>query len=138
MPRYAGSRKQVIQLPFFGPNLGNTNGTLLTDGTLGTQTYWMSRRGSIIGLSGSLNAALSTGTITPQVTIDGSLCPAFSSAALHVNQQAAYQTQKRDQDNYLFTAGQAIGLRYTSSDTVTPLTTDSIWLVDVLLDDLEY
>lgn len=137
---YLGSRKQVVQYAFFGPNLGNTNGTLFTDGTLGTQTYWMSRPGSIIGFSGSLNAALSTGTITAQVYIDGSAVPAFSNSAavLHVNQQAGYITHHANKDNHIFVAGQSLGLRYKSSDTVTPLTTDGIFLVDVLLEDIDY
>ena len=140
MPRYAGSRKQVVHHTFVGPNLSNTNGTLLSHGTLGVQTYWMPRRGSIIGVSGSLNAALTTGTLTIQAYIDGSAVPAFSSSGglLHLSQQAGFETVDSQKDNYRFNAGQSLGLRYTSSDTIAPLTTDGIFLLEVLLEDVDY
>ncbi len=140
MPRYAGSRKQVAHFMFVGPNLSATNGTLLSHGTLGAQTYWMPRRGSIIGVSGSLNAALTAGTLTVQAYIDGSAVPAFSAstALLHLSQQAGFTTVDKQKDSHTFIAGQSIGLRYISSDSVAPLTTDGIFLVEVLLEDVDY
>lgn len=141
MPQgYLKPRVFVDHLTFVGPNLGDTNGTLLSHGTLGVQTYWMPRRGSIIGVSGSLNAALTTGTLTMQAYIDGSAVPAFGSsgALLHVSQQAGLETVDEQKDNYRFSAGQSLGLRYTSTDTITPLTTDGIFLLEVLLEDVQF
>ena len=135
---YLTPRAFVQHYMFVGPNLTATNGTLLSHGTLGAQTYWMPRRGSIVGVSGSLNAALTAGTLTVQAYIDGSAVPAFSASAalLHLSQQAGFETVDSEKDNYRFTAGQSIGLRYTSSDSVAPLTTDGIFLLEVLLEDV--
>lgn len=135
---YLGSRKNYAQFHFVGANLTNTGGTLQFPGTLQVQQFWMPRKGSVIGFSGSLNASLSTGTLTFQPTIDGSLAPAFSSAPLHVNQQAAYETWDANKDNAIFTAGQSLGVSYTSSDTVTPLTVDGVFIIEVLLEDVNY
>lgn len=137
MPRYAENRKQRQEYVFIGPNLSSLGGTLQSHGTLGVQQYWMLRRGSVTGFSGSLNAALSTGTLTFQPTIDGSLAPTFDTAILHVNQQAAVQTKDAEGSNLIFTAGQALGISYTASDSLTPVTVDGIFIVEVLLDDIE-
>lgn len=132
---YLGSRKNFVHKQFYGANLTNTNGTLLA--TADNQTIWIPRNASIVGFSGSLNAALTTGTLTFQATIDGSLCPAFT-ANLHTNQQASYQHLDIHTDNYILTAGQSLGVRYTSSDTVNPTTTDGVFTVELLLDDVNY
>lgn len=132
---YLGSRKNFVHKQFYAANLGNTNGTLLA--TADNQTIWIPRNASIIGFSGSLNAALSTGTLTFQATIDGSLCPAFT-ANIHTNQTASYQHLDAYTDNYIIRAGQSLGVRYTSSDTVSATTTDGVFTVELLLEDVNY
>lgn len=132
---YLGSRKNVVHKDFIGTNLTNTNGTLLASAD--NQTYWIPRRASIIGFSGSLNAALTTGTLTFQATIDGSLSPAFT-AILHTNQTAAYQVLDANKDNFVLRAGQSLGVRYTSSDTVNATTLDGMFIVELLLEDVDY
>jgi hypothetical protein len=135
---YKGSRKIVETFPFVGANLTNVGGTLTFPGTLGSTSFWLHRRGSVIGFSGSLNAAMTTGTLTFQPVINGSLAPVFSDARFHVSSQANYQTLDANTDNYIFTAGQSLGLSYTSSDTVAPLTVDGIFIIEVLLEEAHY
>lgn len=135
---YLGSRKYVEQFHFIGANLTAVGGTLQFPGTLNAQEFWMHRRGSVIGFSGSLNAPLTNGTLTFQPTIDGSLAPAFTNARFHLSAQANYQTLDANTSNYIFTAGSALGVSYTSSDSVAPATVDGIFIVEVLLEDVDY
>ena len=132
------SRYYVQQYPFIGANLSANGGTLQFPGTLQAQEFWMPRRGSIIGFSGSLNAPLTAGTLTFQPTINGSLAPAFTNARLHVSSQAVYETKDGNTDNLIFTAGQAIGVSYTASDGVTPATVDGVFIIETLMQDVNY
>lgn len=134
-----GVTHNVVPFIFHLSNFSNTNGTLTTVNT-DTQNYWIGRKGSIIGMSGSLSAALTTGTLTITPYIDGSVGDA-ASKAFHTNQQAwtekydAFRTTGRRWNN---DNGHSLGLRYTSSDTVNPTTTDGVIIVEVLLEDVRY
>lgn len=133
---HVASTKTIEHYQFQLSNFSNTNGTLTT--TNGdVQEYWIPRKGSIIGVSGSLSGALTTGTLTITPYIDGSASAAVSKE-FHANQQAFVEhydarTQYR---TWADDTGHALGLRYTSSDTVNPTTTDGVLIVEVLLEDV--
>ncbi len=135
---YLGSRKNYAQFKFQLSNFSDTNGTLTTiNGD--NQTYWIPRKGSIIGVSGSLSAALTTGTLTLTPYIDGS-ASSIVAKPFHLSQQAfveQYEAGTRYR-NWKDDAGHSIGLRYTSSDTVNPTTLDGVVIVEVLLEDVNY
>ena len=141
MPRKAGSNKQVVPFVFGTLNYPNANGTLLAAAPLdvSAKEYVMTRRGSIIGMSGALSGALTTGTLTFQVTINGSLCPAFpDGGSLRTNQQRTYYVQDRDKANFTFVAGNRIGVHVAASDTINPTTAEVTVLIETLLDGIEY
>lgn len=134
-----GVTHNYVQYMFHLSNFSNTNGTLTTVNS-DVQNYWIPRKGSIVGISGSLSAALTTGTLTITPYIDGSVGDA-ATKAFHTNQQAwtekypAFKTVGRRWNN---DSGHSLGLRYTSSDTVNPTTTDGVLIVEVLLEDIRY
>lgn len=133
---HVASTKTIVPFIFQLSNFSNTNGTLTTTNS-DVQEYWIPRKGSIIGVSGSLSAALTTGTLTITPYIDGS-ASAIVSNAFHLSQQAFVErynarTQFR---SWKDDAGHALGLRYTSSDTVNPTTLDGVLIVEVLLEDV--
>lgn len=133
---HVASSKTIQHFLFQLSNFSNTNGTLTT--TNGdVQEYWIPRKGSIIGVSGSLSAALSTGTLTLTPYIDGSASVPVAKP-FHTNQQAFVEhydarTQYRQ---FVDDTGHALGLRYTSSDTVNPTSTDGVVIVEVLLEEV--
>lgn len=134
-----GVTNNVVQYVFQLANFSDTNGTLTTTLT-DVQNYWIGRKGSIIGVSGSLNAALTTGTLTLTPYIDGSVGTPVSKA-FHTNQRAfvehydAFSVPGRRWND---ATGHSLGLRYTSSDTVNPTTIDGVVIVEVLLEDVRY
>lgn len=134
-----GVTHNVIPLIFQLSNFSNTNGTLTTSNS-DVPNYWIGRKGSIIGVSGSLSAALSGGTLTLTPYIDGSVGEVVSKA-FHVNQQAFvehYDARSAVGRQWNNDNGHSLGLRYTSSDTVTPTTLDGVVIVEVLLEDVNY
>ena len=134
-----GITHNYVQYIFQLSNFSNTNGTLTTTNS-DVQNYWIPRKGSIVGISGSLSAALTTGTLTLTPYIDGSVGEA-ASKAFHTNQQVFTEKypafdkvgRRWNNDN-----GHSLGLRYTSSDTVNPTTLDGVVIVEVLLEDINY
>ncbi len=135
-----GSTYQVVQFPLVGTDYGNSNGTLHVPGESGIADYAAPAGGWIIGLSGATNADLTTGTITHQPTIDGSLCPAFDAdaALIYTGQQTAYHMQDAGEALYRFEAGERIGVAYQASDTLNPTTVDGAVMVIALLDEVRY
>jgi len=138
---HIGSTKQVVALPFHFWNIPDANGTLYTqvntNGTL--DEYTMPYAGSIIGVTGSLNAALTSGSLQFQSRINGSLAPAFdSSARLDLSAQTFAYTQGAQRNNLTFTAGQRVGLNFNKTGTVAPVTTDGQFLLVVLLEGVQY
>ena len=136
---HVGSTKNVLNLPFYLSDLANANGTLHT-GVTNVLKWTAPASGSIIGYSGYINAALTAGTITVHPTIDGSLCPAFSTpAALIVPEhEYGYVVQPARQVLYSFSAGAAIGGEFRASNTLDPETADGSFMILVLLEGVEY
>lgn len=139
MPQQIGGHtEQMVALPFIKTDFADANGTLNTPQATSLE-YVMPAAGSIIGITGALNAALSTGTLTFQATINGSLSPVWPDAAsLRTNQQRAYYMQDANKANFVFAAGQRVGVHVNASDTISATTTDGAFLVFVLLDNVRY
>jgi hypothetical protein len=138
---HIGSTKVFHALPFNEENFPNTAAGTLNAANGTAEDYYMSRAGSIIGFSGALNAALTTGTLSFQPMIDGSLCPVFGSGSyLHPNQQRGYVTQDARKDNYTFTAGQRLAVKWVKvgSDAIAATTIDGAFQLEVLLESVEY
>jgi hypothetical protein len=140
MPQLVGSGVDtyIAHFPFYKTNVGDANGTL--NGVEPTTLeYVMPFGGSIIGFTCEESAALTTGTLVFQPTINGSLCPALPDAAsVRTNQQYGYYTQDAHKANYDFTAGQRLGVMYAKSDTINATTTDLNALLVVLLERVQY
>ena len=138
---HIGSSKTYHALPYIEENIPNTAAGTLNTAAGTAEDYYMSRAGSIIGFSGALNAALTTGTLSFQPMIDGSLCPDFGSDMyIHPNQQRNYITQDARKDNYTFTAGQRIAVKWNKvgSDAIAGTTTDGAFQLEILLEDVLY
>lgn len=135
---HVASTKQAFAYPFYLTDIADANGTLMGQAT--TPEYIAPYKGSIIGFSGTLNGTLTTGTLTLQPTIDGSLCPAFteSGALLHLNQNGAYYTQDARKANYQFDAGARLGFIYQKASTVAPTTRDGNFTLIVLHEGVQY
>lgn len=130
------STKTIVPFIFQLSNFSNTNGTLTT--TNGdVQEYWIPRKGSIIGVSGSLSGALTTGTLTLTPYIDGSASADVSEKFTLSNTAFVERYNARTQfRSWKDSEGHALGLRYTSSDTVNATTLDGVVIVEVLLEDI--
>lgn len=105
-------------------NVPDANGTMyVMEGTLTEQiAAW---DGSIIGFTGTLSTALTTGSLVFQPTINGSLCPAFPDAAsIRTNQTKSRFVQAGRQSFYQFVAGDALGVMWQKTGTVNPTTAD--------------
>jgi hypothetical protein len=138
---HIGSSKAYHSLPFVEENFTNTAAGTLNAANGTAEDYYMSRGGSIIGFSGALNAALTTGTLSFQPMIDGSLCPVFGSDSyIHSGQQRGYVTQDARKDNYTFTAGQRLAVKWVKvgSDAISATTVDGAFQLEVLLEDVLY
>lgn len=138
---HIGSTKAYISLPFVEENIQNTAAGTLNAANGTAEDYYMSRAGSIIGFSGALNAALTTGTLGFQPMIDGSLCPDFGSGMyLDLSNQRNYITQDARKANYTFTAGQRLAVKRNKvgSDAISATTIDGAFILEVLLEDVEY
>lgn len=139
---HIGSTKQVVTLPFHQWQIPNANGTLYanvnTNGTL--VDYTMPSGGSILGITGSLTGALSTGTLQFQPRIDGSLCPVLGggNAVQDLSNTSFHFMQDGRKDNFRFNAGANVGVNFNASDTISPTTLDGNYLLVVLLEGVEY
>jgi len=131
------SRKYIDSLPFFVTDIGDANGTLFGQAT--TPLHVAHSRGSIVGFSGTLNGTLTTGTLTLQATINGSLCPAFNSstALVHLYNNGSYFMQPGRKANYTFAAGDKIGLIWNKTATVDPTTRDGNFQLVVLYEGVQ-
>lgn len=139
MPQHIGGHTEhVWSLPFAKTNIADADGTLNTLEATSLE-YVMPVAGSIIGFTGALNAALTTGTLVFQPTINGSLCPALPDAAsLRTNQQRSSFMQDAAKANYIFSAGQRVGVHWAKTGTIDPTTADAACLLVVLLDNVRY
>lgn len=139
MPQHIGGVTEiVVPLQFYKTNIADADGTLNTVEASVTG-YTMPAAGSIIGVAGTLSAALTTGTLTLRATVNGSLCPNFpDAAALHTNQMGGYYMQDAGKANYTFPAGASVGVAWAKTGTIDPTTSDAIVTLLVLLDSVRY
>lgn len=119
---HVGSTKAVIPLSFAtnGFAASVTTGTIpimvTSGGTLGVNNYTMPWDGSIVAMAARLPNAPSAGTLTLQPRINGSLCD--FTVTKHVNStdiQGFYARQEARKKNEHFTAGQQVGLSFTTA-----------------------
>lgn len=133
-----GTKKQIVLLPFAATDITDANGTLISNQAT-TNDYVMPFPGSILGMTSNLNGTLVTGTLNFQAVINGSLSPAFPDAAsVRANQQRGSYTQEAYRSNFIFSAGQRLGLMYQKAGTIAPETRDGNFMLVVLLDKIEY
>lgn len=117
-----GSSKVAMPL-FFGDNgvaANTTTGTIwiqkVYGGTLNVWDYTMPAKGSVIGVTARLPNAPTAGTLTLMPRINGSLTP--FEVAKHVNStdiQAFYSNQEARRANSIFSAGDRVGLSFTTT-----------------------
>jgi hypothetical protein len=133
-----GSQKQVALLGFQKTNVGDADGTLNPVMVTG-EAYVAPYAGSVLGFSGTLSGALTTGSLVFAPTINGSLCPSFPDAAsLRTNQQKGNYTQDARKANYTFNAGDTVGVNWLKTGTINPTTTDVNALLVVLFEQVLY
>jgi hypothetical protein len=138
---HVGSSFNYQALVFSENDFPNTAAGTLNAAAGTAEDYYMSRNGSIIGFSGALNAALTTGTLSFQPMIDGSLCPVFGSGSyLHPNQQRGYVVQEAGKPLYSFTAGQRVAVKWVKvgSDAISATSIDGAFQLEVLLENVIY
>jgi len=133
-----GSQKVIQLLPFQKTNVGDADGTLNPIMITG-EAYVAPYPGSVLGFSGTLSGALTTGSLVFAATINGSLCPSFPDAAsLRTNQQKSSFTQDGRKANYSFNAGDTVGVNWLKTGTINPTTTDVNALLVVLFEQVLY
>ncbi len=133
-----GSQKVIQLLPFQKTDVTDADGTLVP--VLSTALgYVAPYGGSVLGFSGTLSGALTTGSLVFAPTINGSLCPSFPDAAsLRTNQQKGYYTSDGRKANLTFNAGDTIGVNWLKTGTINPTTTDVNALLVVLFEQVLY
>lgn len=98
-------------------------------GLSGNTEITMAKPGSVVGISIASNDARTAGTLTVDVTIDGTVT-GLQAILNGDNTQYHYATQALREDT--FTAGQRIGVKITTDGDYTPTTADII--VSVLVE----
>jgi hypothetical protein len=97
-----------------------TDAVLNMDGNTSRPEVPTIRSGSVIGIALYTNEARSAGTLTADVTVDGT--KTGLTAVLDDATQTKTATQAKDTDT--FTAGQRIGVKLTTDGTWAPITAD--------------
>ncbi|KXH75407.1 MAG: hypothetical protein AM326_03385 [Candidatus Thorarchaeota archaeon SMTZ-45] len=97
-----------------------TDAVLNMDGNTSRPEVPTIRSGSVIGIALYTNEARSAGTLTADVTVDGT--KTGLTAVLDDATQTKTTTQAKDTDT--FTAGQRIGVKLTTDGTWAPITAD--------------
>lgn len=127
-------RKNLVGLPFQFTNVPDSTGTLATLQAT-TTDYVMPKRGSVVGISVSSNAAFDTGTVTFRPTVSGTAKTALSTA-LSASAQRNYA--EKPADVVPFAAGAYLGMDFVKSGTVAPTTNDISGILWVLLEDWDF
>ena len=96
------------------------------DGNTGRAEVPTVRAGSVIGVAVYSNAARTAGTLTVDVTVDGTKT-GLTAVLDGTNPQTKTTTQAKDTD--VFTAGQRIGVKITTDGTWAPITADTTVVV---------
>jgi|AACY02.3.fsa_nt_gi hypothetical protein len=117
--------------------LTDANGTLET-ANLADTTYTAWKDGAIIGWSGGLNDALTTGTLTLYPTINGTVGSTAFSEVIDNTQQTAQESKEAFTTDFTFNAGDEIGLMWQKDGTVDPETTNLQVHLHVLYSDVRF
>lgn len=133
-----GSYKNMIGLPFYAANIGNTDGTMV--GVSGvTQEYVMPTNGWIVGAGIRLDGSLTSGTLNLAPSVAGAVSGRlWSGGNADLWDQGAYAQQEGGDGLWSFQAGQAIGLTWQKTGTVAPTSRDANAVLLVLLDGYAY
>lgn len=134
-----GSTKNMVALPFYKANIGNSDGTLT--GISGvTEDYVMPVGGWIIGMGATLDGTLTSGTLNLAPSVAGSVSGRlWSGGNADLWARTAYATQEAGSNPlWSFQAGQAIGLTWQKTGTIAPTTRDMNVVLLVLLDGYVY
>jgi hypothetical protein len=120
--------KYVVALTFSATNVPDAAGNAVSIES-GTNDYVAPYNGSVVAISANQNAELTTGVVTFRPTIDGT-----ADTNLTTSVQNGTQTNYAVTDGRViqFTAGSKIGVDFTKSGTVDPVTTDvaiTLWLL---------
>jgi hypothetical protein len=130
-----GSTYNLAHFHYYATDIANADGTLLV--TADTAEAVAPFAGSIIGMGLHVNGTFTTGTLTPQPTINGSLCPAFG-GTLTISQRTLAVQQSAKKANYTFNAGDRIGLIWNKAGTIAPTTRDAVATLVVLYQEVRY
>lgn len=126
----------VVALKFALANFAaNQDGTTVPADT-NADAYALPWGGSIIGLSVSLNAAVSANTITFKPTVGGTEDTDLSVQLDTTNTQR--YSARCDVGKIPFTANAAIGVVYDSHASFAPTTADGVVTLFVVFDEVEY
>lgn len=136
----ATSQRMGLSFPVvhFGPfSLANVadsqDGTAVPYDTNGDDTAPMPFDGRVVGIAGRLNAALTAGTITLKVTVDGTEDATYTCVISGTEQ--AEMTSDGINGMTEFTADQRLGIVYDSDANVEPNTADLVVDLYVVFDD---
>ena len=87
--------------------------------------------GSVIGIGVASNAAFTTGVLTFQPTVNGTAQTGLQAVLSSTAQRA---TAKKDAGTVTFKAGERLGVSWTKTGTVAPLTNDVSIALYILLE----
>lgn len=121
--------KQPYQ--FMQSNVAASQSAVALDvlGLSGNTEYTMELTGSVVGISIASNASRSAGTLTVDVTINGSVT-GLQAVLDGTNAQYHYATQLPETD--IFSAGDRLGIDITTDGSWAPTTADIVATVVVL------
>ncbi len=123
--------KYVVPLGFQASNIPNAAG-IANAVEPASPDYVMPYPGHVIAIAVALNAALTTGTITFRPVINGVANTAFTATALSSAKQRTADSQLTGKTR--FAAGDRLGVDWTITATVAPLTLDAAITLWVLVE----
>lgn len=133
-----GSTKVPVALHFGTLGIGNAAGTLNTP-VASVKEYTMPVGGSVIGFAVNMSGTLTTGTLQFTPTKNGNtMANTFSNGTVNIGTLGNSETQLAQQGGFSFNAGDTIGLTFSKTGTVAPLTRDAAAILMVLLDNYNY
>lgn len=132
MKEQIGVTQPMVTLPFGATNVPDAAGNAFASEPTSLE-YVMPWDGSVVAISVAHNAALSTGTITWQPTINGVANTVMQTVTDSSNQRSRNRTNV---GKVPFKAGDRIGVSWTKSGTVSATTTDVAALLFVEYDEV--
>lgn len=128
-----GVTENIVLLPFQASNIPDAAGIAKAIEPASDE-YVMMRNGSVTGMSVRHNADLTGGVITWRVTINGVASTVLTVVTDDTNQQALKTIGAR---KLTFVRGDRVGMDWTKTGTVAPLTTDVAALLELELENVE-